>query len=263
MTAPSGSHWREAIRLCWPREHGSWSLALEPLALGLIAAPSAAGFILAAAVLAGFFVRRPLRLALAGREDPRRRLAVACVVVLGAAAAAGLAAAAAFAGAVNLWPLLLGVPPGVAFIWLDSRGEARVAGAEVAGVCAFAVVPAGLAAAAGWPLATALALAATMAGRSVPAVMAIRAYLRRHKGQPITVVPALAAAATAVIAAVLLAGGGLAPWTAPLMMAVFLVRTAVLLGWRQPRWSAHRVGIAESVLGGVLVIVLAISWFRY
>jgi hypothetical protein len=25
--------------LAWPKEHGSWSLALEPLALGLFAAP--------------------------------------------------------------------------------------------------------------------------------------------------------------------------------------------------------------------------------
>ena len=31
--------WREAIRLVLPKEHGSWSLALEPLVLGFIAAP--------------------------------------------------------------------------------------------------------------------------------------------------------------------------------------------------------------------------------
>ena len=46
-----------------PREHGSWSLALEPLALGLLVVPSAAGAALAAAALAGFFARRPLKAA--------------------------------------------------------------------------------------------------------------------------------------------------------------------------------------------------------
>ncbi len=253
---------REAFGLCWPREHGSWSLALEPLAFGLLVAPSAAGYILGAAVLAGFFCRRPMRLALAGATEPRRRLALVCVVVLSSAAAAGLAAAAALAGPAGLWPLLLGVPPAALFVWLDSRGEARAAGAELAGACACAVVPAGLASAGGWPVAPALALAAVMAARSVPAVVTIRTCLRRGKGQMVAGAPALTAASAAVVAAALLAWAGLAPWVAPAVMMVFLVRTAVLLGWRR-RWPARRLGIAESALGGVLVVFLAISWSSF
>lgn len=52
-----------------PKEHGSWSLALEPLALGLLVAPSLAGGALAGAVLAGFFARRPLKAALARKRQ--------------------------------------------------------------------------------------------------------------------------------------------------------------------------------------------------
>ena len=48
-------HWREAIKLTLPNEHGSWSLALEPLALGLLVAPSAAGAALGLAAACGFF----------------------------------------------------------------------------------------------------------------------------------------------------------------------------------------------------------------
>jgi hypothetical protein len=45
------ARWRDVIL---PKEHGSWSLALEPIALGLLVAPSWAGGSLAVAVLAGF-----------------------------------------------------------------------------------------------------------------------------------------------------------------------------------------------------------------
>ena len=34
------ARWRELV---WPKEHGSWSLAGEPLALALVAAPTTAG----------------------------------------------------------------------------------------------------------------------------------------------------------------------------------------------------------------------------
>jgi hypothetical protein len=44
---PANSRVRRIVRLILPRAHGSWSLALEPLTLGLLAAPSAAGGALA------------------------------------------------------------------------------------------------------------------------------------------------------------------------------------------------------------------------
>ncbi|MES1167658.1 MAG: YwiC-like family protein, partial [Oleiharenicola lentus] len=50
-----------ATAIFLPREHGSWFLVLEPLALGLLVAPSSAGGALAVATLAAFFMRRPLK----------------------------------------------------------------------------------------------------------------------------------------------------------------------------------------------------------
>jgi hypothetical protein len=147
-------------------------------------------------------------------------------------------------------------------VWFDSRGGSREAAAEFAGSIAFAAIPAALAALAGWPMDAALAAAVIMAGRSVPAVMTIRAYLRRNKGQPVAIAPAVTASAAAVLAAVLLAHVGLVPWTATTVMALLLVRTGLLLGPALPRLAATRVGIAEAVLGGILVIVLGLSWIR-
>lgn len=237
-------------------------MALEPLALGLIAAPSIAGGALAVSVLAGFFLRRPLKLLSGGGVDQRRPLAWGCVAILGVVAGAGLLCAAAWTAPARLWPLLAAWPAGLAFVWLDSRGEARAAAAELAGVVAFAAVPAALSLLAGWAPSAALALAGLMAGRSVPTVITIRAYLRRQKGQLVSVWPALAASIAAVVAVIILARAGLASWTATPAMALLLVRSWSLLGPLEPRLSATTVGKIEVVLGGLWVLLVALGAAR-
>ncbi len=135
------SHTRQAIKLILPKEHGSWSLALEPLALGLLVAPSAAGSLLAVAVLSGFFLRRPLKVVLSRKPDPRRLLAFGCVAALTASAFASLLLAMKFDGVMRLWPLIPAALAGLTFAWFDSRNEAREGAAEVAGAIAFGVLP--------------------------------------------------------------------------------------------------------------------------
>lgn len=262
ITSAKISRLREGLRWSLPKEHGSWSLALEPLVLGLGAAPSSAGAALAVTVLAGFLLRRPVKLLAGGGADSRRRAAIDGAVIWGFAAVAGLVAAAVAAGPTRLWPLLAAIPPGAMFLWFDSRGEARQAAAELAGVVAFAAVPAALASAAGWSAGSAAALAVVMACRSIPAVMTIRTFLRRRKGLAVAIGPALIASLAAVIAAGFLSRAGLAPWTAPAFMALLLGRAVFLLGRPQLGIPATKVGIAGSAVGGILVLVLALSWSR-
>src|SRR5258708_7378263 len=72
-----------------PKEHGSWSLALEPILLGLLVAPSGSGVSLAVAAIAGFFARRPFK-AILGRSSPRRPGALPAAILLGFCACVGL-----------------------------------------------------------------------------------------------------------------------------------------------------------------------------
>lgn len=260
--SPPGSRCRQTFELVRPREHGSWSLALEPLVLGLVAAPSAAGCGVAAAALAGLFMRRPLKLLLGGGDDSRRSLAWAGVAVLGSVALMGVVFAATLAGVGRLWPMLLAVPPGLAFAWHDSRGASRDAIAELAGVMAFAAIPAVLGSLAGWPPRAALALAMAMACRSFPTVLAIRAYLRRNKGDSVPAWPALAASTVAVLVVLLLSSWSLAPWMAVVAMTLLLMRAWFLLVPLSRRWPATTVGIAEAVLGGIVILMMALSWRR-
>src|SRR5437764_14320935 len=55
-----------------PVEHGGWGLSLEPVALGLLVAPSLPGLFLSVATLAAFLARHPLKLIMADRRRGRR-----------------------------------------------------------------------------------------------------------------------------------------------------------------------------------------------
>lgn len=247
--------------LLLPKEHGSWSLAFEPVALGLLVAPSAAGVALALAAVAGFFLRRPLKLAVTlPADDPRRALARPWVAGLALVALAGLTAAARLGGPAALWPLALAAPCGLLFVWFDLRQGMREAEAELAGSAAFALLTAAFATLAGWTGAAALALAAVMLARSVPTVVTVRTFLRLGKGRPASPWPALACAIVAFNLLAVLAGRGHVPAAVVVIAGVLTLRTLWLVTGLRPDWPARHVGILEAVLGVALLAVLAIAY---
>ncbi|MGA9449849.1 MAG: YwiC-like family protein [Verrucomicrobiia bacterium] len=253
---------RQAVRLILPKEHGSWSLALEPLALGLLVAPSAAGGALAVAALSGFFLRRPLKQVFNGKSDSRRPLALGCVAGLSALAFAGLSLAVKFDGVMRLWPLLPAALAGMAFLWFDLRNETREGAVEVAGAIAFGILPAAFGALAGWGAMASIALAAVMLARSVPTVLFVRTYLRFNKGRTATGAPALIAAGAGLFLTAWLVFTRLAPWPAAVFALAMTARTTWLVGWR-PRLAAKTLGIAEATFGTVMILALAIAWKNF
>ncbi len=255
--APSVSLWRDCIA---PKEHGSWSLAFEPIALSLLVAPSVPGALLALALAGGFFARRPLRMAWSERRAERRLAARrACCICLSSAALA-------FAGVVALggveWTAWLAPVAifGCVFAVYDTQGGGREEVAEVAGSAAFALTPAAFAILGGWGPASAAALALLMLARSVPSVLYVRAFLRAAKTGVRRDLPALLTSAVALGAAVFLYDRGIAPLFAVVAMIVFLLRAvAVLLAFR-PKWRASRIGMIEAMLGVSFVAGLAATW---
>lgn len=244
--------------LLLPKEHGSWSLAFEPVALGLLLAPSAAGTALAIAIAAGFFTRRPLKLAIttAGRAPDSRagRWAVGGSIV----SLAALVTTAQLGSWSALWPLLPAAPLAALFLWFDLRQAAREAEAELAGAAAFALTPAAFATLAGWSPAHALALAALALARNMSAVMTVRGYLRRRKTPDCRVWPARAVAIACFVGVFALSQAQLVPTWALLPAGLFLLRSGWLLGPWQPNWPAKRVGLLDAVLGGLQLGVLAV-----
>lgn len=251
--------WRAAVQLALPKEHGSWSLALEPVAFGLLVAPSAAGAALALAAVAGFFLRRPLKRLVAGGPAARQPPALVCATILALLGGSGLLLAVRLGAAGGGWPLLPAALAGAVFAWCDGRNAARAGAAEVAGAVTFGLLPAAFGALAGWSVAASLALAAMMLVRSVPTVLTVRASLRIRKGQAFSIAPALMAAGAGIFLTACLAALRLMPWAAVVFASVFAARTSWLLLGR-PGLPARILGITEAVLGALMVLVLALMW---
>jgi hypothetical protein len=243
-----------------PKEHGSWSMAIEPLALGLLVAPTPAGTALATAALAGFFARRPLKLALAPEYTARRQVARETMVMFSAFAMAGLFETLVLGGVTALWPLLLAVPLGGLFAWFDLQNDSRAAAAELAGSAAFALLPATLATLAGWPWPAAFALSALALARSVPTVLTVRTGLRLGKNQPVNVAAPLAVGVLAVGVIGTLAWRHLVPLVAVVLVVLLLIRTVFFVSPLRPVWPARRLGMLEAALGVVYVGLLGLAF---
>lgn len=243
-----------------PKEHGSWSLAFEPLALSLLVAPSRAGAGLALALAAAFFARRPLRLLMLERRAERRSVALRALALCGAAGLAGLAAALAMGGSDWLAWLAPSAIAGAAFVYFDVRGEGRAELAELAGATAFAATPIAFAVLGGMNATSAVALGALMVGRAAPSVATVRAMLRavktgvRHDGL------ALTATAAALVLSVWLASRGFAPLTGAVAMGVFMVRALALLVFARPAWRGRTIGMLEATLGLLFIASVATAW---
>lgn len=243
-----------------PKEHGSWSLVFEPVALSLLVAPSAAGCFLAVALAAGFLARRPFRIFRAERRAERRRVATQALAAAVAIASGAMVAAFVLGNAAWIpWLLPMAFAGGV-FMAFDLRGDGREEAAEVAGATAYALAPAAFAALAGWSSAACAAIAAVMIARSVPAVLCVRAFLRaaktgiRHDGAALTGAFAALAATTALVHV------GLVPVFALVAMIGFALRAGVLLIVVRPAWRARTVGMMEAILGLIFVAGLALAW---
>ena len=254
---PALTQWRELVL---PKEHGSWSLALEPLAFGLLVAPSSGGGFLAVAVAAAFFARRPLRIAWRDaraerRSDARNALAALAVIAVGAFLGALLVAGVEWL----LW-LVPSACAGALFISFDLRNGGREETAEIAGSAAFAFLPAAFAAIAGAAPATSIALALVMAGRAVPTVLSVRSALRGAKTGIRRPVPALLAAFAALAAGIVLVRHGLAPITAAAALGALAARAVALLVFPRSALRARTIGMAEAVIGILFVVFVALSW---
>jgi len=240
-----------------PTEHGGWGLTLEPVLLGLLVAPSLPGAGVAAAAVAVFLVRRPLRLLAEdlrrGRRLPRTALAVGVVAAGAAIAAAGLAFASCRAGGRFWWAVAAALPAAVAQVAADLTRRSRSLWAEAAGALAMGAAAPAVALAGGWEAAPSFALWGVIAGRSLPSILLVRAQFRRARGEPAAPAPAHFGHGAAVAGLTTLGAAGLLPWTAAAAVA-FLWAFAVWALARPPL-PTRTLGWAQ-VLAGLLVVAL-------
>ena len=245
-----------------PREHGGWALALEPMALALCAAFSWSGAAFSVAALAVFLARRPWWVATRVADPARARQARWVVLALASVAAMAAIPVLSLSGLASVLPLSVAALAAAAFAWMDAQGASRALLAECAGAVAFCALGAVvvLAHPHGGPGAglRSAAVAGFALLRALTSLLPVRAYLRRRKREPVSVIPALATACAGVAAACF-AASVLGTWVPALWASVFALRTAWLLGPLAPAWPARRLGVLEAVLGAVAVVTTGIS----
>jgi hypothetical protein len=243
-----------------PKEHGSWSLAFEPIALGLLAAPSVGGGLLALALSALFFARRPLRIHGQENRVERKTAAFQALAICGMIAAVSLSATVLLNGVEwVMWLAPVGVA-GAIFAHFDRRGAGREEAAEVAGSAAFAMVPAAIGILGGLEPWSAVSLTVLALGRSVPSVLCVRSFLRARKTGVRRATLALVTACAAVASAGVLYHLGHLPLFAVVWMVVLAARAFALLAVFQPDWRARTIGMLEAMIGVALVVSTALAW---
>ncbi len=254
---PTRSRWRDVVM---PKEHGSWSLALEPVALGLLLAPSVAGFCIGTAALAGFLARRPLKLALKEHAGERRETALVALSALTLLAIAALAIAVGISERGWLVWLLPSALAGAVFLFFDLKNGGREEVAEIAGATAFAGITGVIVASAGWSPAAALGAMFVMCCRAVPTVIFVRTYVRSAKTGTHRPLVALIATGVVVVGAIMLATRGMIPAAAIAALTLLFFRAAAYLLYPRPRLRPRNLGFQELALGAAYVAAMAVAW---
>jgi hypothetical protein len=253
-------YWRS---IALPVEHGGWGLLVEPILLGFVLAPSAAGLALAAGALFAFLARHPLRLVLLDRRKAARypRTVLAERFLAGYLGLGLFSLLLAFTLSRAFWPALaLAFPPGLLALGYDARGRSREALAEIAGGVALSASAAAIALAGGVPAGLAFGAWALVAMRAVTSILYIRARIRQDRGVVADTRTALLSHAVALVGAVLVFRVGWGPLAAVLAFAILLARAAWGLSSRHRVVRPQSVGYQEMGFGLLTLLLLALGY---
>lgn len=253
----AGSH-RPLLRpLALPTEHGGWGFLFEPIVLGLVVAPSAAGLLIAFAAVAGFLARQPLKYAmqdaLRGRSYPRTRWCWSFAVSYGVLAALFVAAAVFVSSLSVLVPFAVVAPLAIVTIVYDAKNRSRSLFPELTGAAAMSSTAAAIAIAGHAGVMTAAALSAIIVARSLPAIAYVRTLLVRAHGRSAASWPALLAHVVAAAGVAIFA-----PLSSVIAMVILLLRAI----WRLsvPPAPAKTIGWSEIAFGILTVGIVAIGY---
>ena len=258
MTAPTPVRLRS---IALPTEHGGWGFTLEPILLGLLVAPTWAGFGIALATSAVFLARRPVKLVstdlIRKRRLPRTRVALWFALGYGGLAFAGLVLAVATADGPFWWPVVAALPLAAISLRADAQSRNRALLPELTGGIAMGSAAAAIAMAADWDWAAAFGLWLVLAARSFAAIIFARAQVRRAKDQPHDRLGVYAAQ----VAAVLVVGMAAALAIVPLLsaLAIFILGLGAFYGLARPPVPAKTVGWTQMVFGLMVVALTAIG----
>jgi hypothetical protein len=244
-----------------PTEHGGWSLTLEPILLGLLAAWSWPGAALGAAAMLAFVARTPLKLVLVdrwrGRWLPRTTVAARVAAVELLALAALVAVAVLEADARFWWPLLAAAPLVTIELWFDMRSRSRRLLPELAGTVGIGSVAAAIALADSAETGLAVGLWVVVAARAGAAIPYARTQVFRARSRPYELWHSDLAQALAVVAVTIAWVAEVVPLAA--VIAIMVIALFNVGAVRSAPRPAKIIGLQQMFFGLAVVGVTAAS----
>lgn len=263
-TSPSSARvrWRS---VALPAEHGGWGWLVNPIMLGLLVVPSAAGLFLVLLDIVAYLARTPLKILWKdyqrGRRYARTAAALKVLFLYAMVAVFSLTAALILGGLLPLVPLFLVLPLVVLVLYFDLLSTSRRLLPELLAPVTLSAIVAAMALADGWDWPRTLAIWAIPLMSSLPAVLFVRARLRLDRGLPAQPGLAIAAHVLAAGVAAALVWAGLIPGLAA--VAIFILLGRALFGlspFRRPM-PVKTLGWSEVVFGLLTVILAAIGYW--
>ena len=250
-----------------PVEHGSWGFVLEPLVAGLIVAFSPAAPFIAVMVMGAFLSRQPLKIffadRMAKRDLPQTAVAFKYALLYASVAAIGFLGTLYFAPAKTFLPLAAVAPLAALQIYYDASRKSRELLPELTGAVSAASTAAILALADNWTYASAAALWAVFAARTIPSILYVRNRLRLEKGKTFSQLIPFTAHLLALIVVSVLAYFNFSSIPVVAIFAFLLVRGSIGLSSYRKKIKAMRIGIWEVVYGTLVVISVVVGYFFF
>ena len=247
-----------------PVEHGGWSLLLEPVLLGLLLAPSVAGFVLTFGAVGAFLARHSLKVAIGDwrrkRQTQRTRLATRFALLYTATAALLMTVAVSLIGINLLIPLLIAAAIFLVQFFFDINGRSRALVAELAGSIAAGVLATSIAVCGGWSLGQALLLWPLMTVRSVPTVLYLRCRLRLLHRKSASIPLVILVHALALVAVLVMVMLRVAPFLTIIAVSVLLIRAIAGFSKSNREVTAKKLGVREIVFGAVTIVLIVIGF---
>jgi hypothetical protein len=155
-------------------------------------------------------------------------------------------------------PLLIATPFALVQVVHDWTGRRRVLLSELTGAIAISSLAAAIAISGGWSAKASFVLWTIMIARAVPAILYVRACLRRRRTVALSAVSVTVAHSLAIVAAAVLAGvNAISPWV---VLAFGLLAMRAMIGFiKAQTLTAKQLGLSEVAFGAMTVIIIASS----
>lgn len=263
MAVVSSPSVRSIRNVALPVEHGGWAFLYEPILLGLLFAPSSAGFLLGVSGLGIFMLFRPMQIALKdwlrGKRYPRTAWAERFIVLYGMLTVGGLLLALLTARSPFWMAILLALPFAGLQMALVVRGRTRQAITEISGAVALAALTPMIVLANGGTILYALALWLVPVIRAVTSILYIRVRLRRSRGDAVNRLIPLAAQGVGILILGAAWMANLLPITAPLALVVLTIRALYGLYWAAIDTPTKQMGFQEIGFGLLMVMLVGLG----